>query len=85
MLGAMDREGTAQQYLDRVKRHVALGEQRIDKQLALIEQLGRGGYDTRAAKTFLATLEETQRLHLQHQDRLMKELSKADRAESRVK
>ena len=63
----------AQHDLYRVERHVALGDARIAKQLALIEQLGRDGHDTRAAQAFLATIEETQRLHIQHRDRLARE------------
>ncbi|MGY8639304.1 hypothetical protein RAD15_43280 [Bradyrhizobium sp. 14AA] len=63
-------------HLAMVERHVALGEGHLAKQEALIAGLECKGRDTVNARMFLATLRETQALHLEHRDRLLAELER---------
>jgi hypothetical protein len=46
------------------------------KQEALIAQLDRDGHDTTEAKKFLATLRETQAVHVEGRERIVKELER---------
>lgn len=69
----IDREKTLQR-LNGLDQQVALGERHIAEQRALIKKLEREGHDVKSAASLLATLEESQRLHVEHRDRLEKEL-----------
>jgi hypothetical protein len=69
----IDREKTLQR-LNGLEQQVALGERHIAEQRALIGKLEREGHDVSSATSLLATLEESQRLHVEHRDRLEKEL-----------
>jgi hypothetical protein len=63
------------EHLRQARDHVAQGEEHIRRQRALIAQLERDGYETALAKQLLATLEETQVLHEQDRERLIRELA----------
>ncbi|SFH81178.1 hypothetical protein [Bradyrhizobium sp. Gha] len=65
-----------QQHLAMAERHVALGEDHLARQEALVAELDRDGHDTADALAILATMRETQRLHLQDRDRLLAELAR---------
>ena len=58
------------------ERHIALGEEHLAKQEALIAGLERKGRDTINARAFLVTLRDAQALHLEHRDRLLAELAR---------
>jgi hypothetical protein len=51
------------------------GAAHIQKQLALIDELARDGHDTSSAKELLDVLRETQRMHEQDRDRIMREVA----------
>jgi len=72
----MDRQKMLE-HLAMAERHVAEGGILVCRQQALIAELDRDGHDTRAAWTILATMLETQRLHVEDRDRILKELSSA--------
>jgi hypothetical protein len=69
----MDR-GVLLQHLAQAERHVAEGEQLLLRQEELIAELDRDGHDTEEARVILDTLRETQALHLQDRDRIIREL-----------
>ena len=66
--------------LNGLEQQVALGERHIAEQRALVEKLEREGHDVKSATSLLATLEEAQRLHVEHRDRLEKELLDSSQA-----
>jgi hypothetical protein len=74
----IDREKTLQR-LNGLEQQVALGERHVAEQRALIEKLEREGHDVKSATSLLATLEESQRLHVEHRDRLEKEFLDSSR------
>ncbi|WP_439370929.1 hypothetical protein [Bradyrhizobium sp. DASA03120] len=80
----MDRT-MLQEHLAMAERHVALGEKHLVKQEALIAELDRDGHDTLDALKLLATMRATQRLHLQHRDRLLSELGREPSATRQAK
>jgi hypothetical protein len=59
-----------------VAGHVALGERHVAEQRARIEWLECAGLDASRARSLLALLEDCQRLHVEHRDRLERELSR---------
>ncbi len=61
--------------LGHVRRHVASGKRCIERQRDLIARLQRNRRDTTAANEFLALLLDVQALHVDHRDRLIKELA----------
>jgi hypothetical protein len=63
----MDRQ-TMLKHLAMVERHVAEGEIRLSRQRALIAELDRDGHDTADARAILATIRETQRLHVEDRE-----------------
>jgi hypothetical protein len=70
----MDREMTLKN-LAEAEDHAVLGERHLSQQRALVERLTRNGNEAGEAGALLATLQDTQLLHIQHRDRLIKELS----------
>lgn len=64
-----------QQHLEIVERHVAQGKRQLARQEALIADLERAGHDLTDARKVLATMRDTQSLHEQDRDRILKELS----------
>jgi hypothetical protein len=71
----MDRL-TLLQHLAKAERHVAEGRHHIARQERLIAALDRDGHDTEEACVILTTLRETQVLHEQDRDRVLKEFQK---------
>jgi hypothetical protein len=70
----MDRQ-TMLQHLAMAERHVTEGEIHLSRQRPLIAELDRDGHDIADARTILATMLETQQLHVEDRDRMLKELS----------
>ena len=63
------------EHLALAQRHVIEGEQRVARQVALIAELERDGYDTRDAKEFCETLEETLALMHAHLQLILDEIA----------
>jgi hypothetical protein len=63
-----------EQHLTETLEHIALGEVHITRQHQLVAELRRDGHDTTAAMELLATLEETQRTHVETRERLQRQL-----------
>ena len=61
-------------HLAQAERHVAQGRQIIEKQETLIVDLERDGHDTADAMKILVTMRQTQALHEEDRDQIMKEL-----------
>jgi hypothetical protein len=62
------------QELAQADRYVAEGRRHIVRQEELIAKLDRNGQDAEEARAILDTLEDTQALHIQHRDRILREL-----------
>jgi hypothetical protein len=60
--------------LAEVERHMVQGETHLAKQLTLIAELERHGHDTRGAHAVLTTMRETQALHQQDRERILRKL-----------
>lgn len=67
-------------HLKQVEQHVALGKGHVALQQRLIADLDRDGHDTTDARALLKQFEGIQVLHLEHRDRLLRELRVAGRA-----
>jgi len=67
-------------HLKQAEQHVALGKGHVALQQRLIADLERDGHDTTDARALLKQFEEIQVLHLEHHDRLLRELRAAGRA-----
>jgi len=61
-------------HLELAERHIAQGERHIAEQEARIAHLARRGVDTKEAQRLLNNFFATQMLHLQHRERILKEL-----------
>ena len=53
---------------------VAKGLKHLAEQRAVIAELERDGHDTKTARELFATLMQSQELHIEHRDRLKREL-----------
>ena len=62
------------QHLEEAEGHVALGERHIAEQEDRIADLARLGADTTEAHKLLDNFYESQLQHIQHRDRLRREL-----------
>jgi hypothetical protein len=69
----MDREMLLR-HLEEAERHIALGKQHIAHQEQIVEELARVGSDTAEARRLLDNFYRTQVQHIQHRDRICKEL-----------
>ena len=69
----MDRD-LVLRHLAEVERHILQGETHLAKQLALIAELEHHGHDTRGAQAILTTMRETQALHQQDRERILRGL-----------
>jgi hypothetical protein len=58
--------------LAQTERHIAEGEEHLAQQVLLIEKLERHGHDSEDARALLKTMTETQALHKQDRDRVLK-------------
>jgi hypothetical protein len=70
----MDREALLEQ-LAHTERLIALGEVDLAKQQSLVAEMDRDGRDATQARKILATLRDTQTLHEQDRERLLRDLS----------
>ena len=59
--------------LEMVERHIAGGKRHLAQQAARIAKLEALGLDTYSAETLLTILNQSQRLHIEHRDRLLRE------------
>jgi cytidylate kinase len=71
----MDRQ-MIEDHLRQAEEHVALREQMVARQRALVAELARDGRDTHTAMMLLAQLEESLELRRPDRDRLRTELGK---------
>jgi len=71
----MDRKTIAGQ-LALAERHVAEGRRHIEMQRNIVAGRERDGHDTALARRLLATLQDTQALHIGDRDRLRRELDR---------
>ena len=62
------------QHRDLATRHVADDDEHIRQQQAVIADLGRAGFDTSLAESFLKELRAAQRVHVASRDRIEREL-----------
>jgi hypothetical protein len=67
----MDR-AMLQRHLAQAEQHVEQGQNHILQQETRIAQLDRDGHDTTEARKFLATLRETQAVHVESRERILK-------------
>ncbi|MCP3400198.1 hypothetical protein [Bradyrhizobium sp. CCGB20] len=65
----MDRQAEA-------RRHVALGERHIAEQEDRITELAANGHDTTESRKLLENFYGLQQQHVQHRDRLLRQLEK---------
>jgi hypothetical protein len=63
-----------QRHLAQAEQHVALGDQQVARQRALVAELERDGHDTQSSRDLLEQFEEMQKLHIANRDRLRAEL-----------
>jgi hypothetical protein len=59
--------------LEMVERHIAGGKRHLAQQVVLIAKLDALGLDTYSAETLLVILHQSQRLHIEHRDRILRE------------
>lgn len=57
-------------------RHVATGQQLVDKQRAIVATLESHGHATATAKKLLSQFQGFQAMHIADRDRLMEELAR---------
>ena len=59
--------------LEMVERHIAGGKRHLAQQAARIAKLEALGLDTCSAETLLAIFQQSQELHIEHRDRILRE------------
>ena len=62
------------QHLEEAERHIALGKQHIADQEQIVADLLRLGQDTTEARKLLDNFYTSQALHIEHRERILKEL-----------
>lgn len=63
-----------QEHLAIAERHIAVGLKLLAQQEALIAELERHHHDTVGARAVLTTMQETQFLHIDDRDRILREM-----------
>ena len=63
-------------HLEEAERHIAEGERHIAEQEDRIADLARLGHDLAEAKILLENFYASQMLHIQHRDRIRRELGR---------
>jgi hypothetical protein len=71
-------QGALQQHVAQAERHISRGVVHLAQQWALIAELDRAGHDTEEARAILDTLMETQVLHQQDRERLLRLISQGE-------
>ena len=69
----MDRE-TLQRHLELAEKQIAEGQLHVDNQTRIVAELERDGHDVTEARRMLALFEQTQRMHVEDRDRIVKDL-----------
>ena len=64
-----------QAHLAQAERHVLQGERHVERQREIILLLCSGDHCTVDAERLLGLFEEMQQLHVEHRDRLLRELN----------
>jgi hypothetical protein len=72
--GALMDRATHLQHLEQAERHVAQGERHIASQELIVSDTTRLGRDTTEARKLLDNFYTSQAQHIQHRDRLRREL-----------
>lgn len=67
--GRFDRD----EDLAMVQRHIDQGKEILEKQRALVARAERDGGDVEKARNTLRAFEETQRMHKEHEERLLRD------------
>jgi ferritin len=67
-------------HLKEAERHVAEGEKHIALQEQIVADLARVGHDTVEARKLLDNFYASQVQHIQHRDRILRELEQAGNA-----
>jgi len=62
-------------HLAQAERHISEGAGHLARQQELIDELTRHKHDTRGAQMVLATMRETQGLHIEDRNRILAELA----------
>ncbi|UFW48503.1 MULTISPECIES: hypothetical protein [Bradyrhizobium] len=60
-------------HLYEAERHVAEVERHLARREELVAELHRDGQDTKAANEILSTMRQSQALHLEHRDHIIRE------------
>jgi hypothetical protein len=71
--------GLERQHLIEVEERIRAGEERIDRQINLIEQLEMDGHDTREARKLLEIMKETLEVFRQERDICLEEFRHSER------
>ncbi len=72
--------GMMMSHLALADRHATRGQVLIAEQRDRVDRLRRDGRDAGALEEFLGRLEDIQRLHIEHRDRLLRELEDDEQA-----
>jgi len=70
---AIERE-----HLSKAERDIAEGEERISRQMILIDRLRQDGHDVAGAERLLVILQETLAVWQAHRDEILRELRRHD-------
>lgn len=62
-------------HLAAAERHIALSDEQIARQVAIIDELERGGHSTLLAIDLLHTYQKMRATHLAHRDLIRRELA----------
>ena len=62
-------------HLEEAERHVSNGARLLERQRAIIDERRRDGHDVKRAEGMLETMQELQRMHIEHLATLRKELA----------
>ena len=68
---------TALRQLELANKHVSQGQQRVDRQAALIARLERDGHDTKQGMMLLEEMKITLALQIEDRDRILRELGRS--------
>jgi hypothetical protein len=75
---AIERE-----HLSKAERHIAEGEERITRQMLLIDRLRREGHNVSEAERLLLTLRETLVTWQEHREEILRALARHNELRSR--
>jgi hypothetical protein len=69
------RREQMKRHLAQADRHIGQGETHITKQISLIGRLDLYGHDSTEAREFLALLLDSQQMHEDHREQIIRELA----------